>query len=295
MKKFATLILTLALGCLASSAVQADNSDTIKIGYFNWSDALFTTNVVNYILEEKMGRDTKLTMAAPAAIYQGIAVGDIDFHVDAWLPTTHGDYYKKVARKTLDAGAIYTRAKEGWAVPAYVPKDKLNSIEDLKSAEVKQKLGGRITGIDPGAGLMRLSKQAMKAYALADYGYQLQQSSGPAMAAALKRAIANHEWIVVTAWNPHWMWSAFDLRYLKDPKGIMKGMQRADIMARHGFYQDEPDIYEMLDRILIPIDAVQDGMRRAEETSYADAAAEYVESHPKLVHYWVSGEMSEDE
>src|SRR3546814_19299032 len=67
--------------------------------------------------------------------------------------------------------------------------------------------------IDPGAGLMRLSKDAVEEYGLDDY--ELVSASGAAMTAARERAVKRTEWIVVTGWSPHWMFGAHELRYLE--------------------------------------------------------------------------------
>jgi glycine betaine/proline transport system substrate-binding protein len=238
-----------------------------------------------------MGKEVKMIKADPAAVYQALGSGDIDFHTDAWLPDTHSDYYDKVAKNVVSLGPIYSRARLGWAVPSYVPKDKLNSIEDLKSEEVKDKLDGQIIGIGPGAGLTRLSKKAMDEYGLKDAGYNLVISSGSGMTAAVKRAIQRKQWVVATTWSPHWMFGRWDLRYLKDPKGVLGSIERADVLAREGFYREFPDVYEMLDRITIPIEDVQAGMDVGEKKSYEEAAKQYVENHPKLVNFWITGKM----
>ena len=39
------------------------------------------------------------------------------------------------------------------------------------------------------------------------------------MLAELKRAYAKKEPIVVTLWSPHWAYSDYELKKLKDPKG----------------------------------------------------------------------------
>src|SRR5699024_10150422 len=251
MKKPGILILTLVVAICVAGASQG--KDAIKIGYFDWSDNLFITNVIDTILTERMDRETDLVKADPALVYQGVAEGELDFHADAWLPETHADYYSRVIDDVIDLGAVYTRAKLGWVVPEYIPEDAISSIEDLKSDEVRDKLDGRIVGIDPGAGLTRLSKQVMEDYGLSDFGYELSVSSDAGMTAALRRAIDNEEWIVVTGWSPHWKFGRWDVRYIADRRGTLGGIERADILARKGFYVDEPEVYEMLDRMLIPL------------------------------------------
>ncbi len=284
------LILALAIG--TTGPAQAEDNGVVEIGYFNWSDALFTSHVAEHIISEMMGKEVEMTKADPAAVYQGVASGDIDFHTDAWLPETHADYYDKVARDTVSLGPVYSRARLGWIVPDYVPEGQLDSIEDLKSDEVREKLDGKIIGIDPGAGLTRLSEQAMEEYGLSDFGYELVISSGSGMTAALQRAIRNEDWVVVTGWSPHWKFGRWDLRYIDDPEGVLGSIERADILARKGFYREFPDVYEMLDRMYIPLDDVQAGMDKGEQDSYEEAAREYVDNNEDLVNFWITGKMS---
>jgi len=285
--------LALALAVGATGAAQAKDDGTVTIGYFDWSDAIFTSHVAEYIISEKMGKEVEKTKADPAAIYQAVGSGDLDFHTDAWLPDTHADYYAKVAEDTVSLGPVYSRARLGWIVPEYVPEDELSSIEDLKSDDIRKKLDGQIIGIGAGAGLTRLSKDAMDVYGLKDAGYELVISSGSGMTAALKRAIDQEEWIVVTGWSPHWKFGRWDLRYIDDPEGVLGGIERGDILARKGFYREFPDVYEMLDRMTIPIADVQAGMDRGEQASYEVAAREYVEDNPELVEFWITGDMPE--
>jgi len=279
-------VLAAALAAPMGAAQAADNG-VIEIGYFNWSDALFTSHVAEYVISEKMGHEVEMTKADPAAVYQAVQSGDLDFHTDAWLPDTHSDYYDKVAQDTVSLGPVYSRARLGWIVPDYVPEGKLDSIQDLKSDEVREKLDGKIIGIGPGAGLTRLSKKAMDEYGLKDAGYNLVISSGSGMTAALKRAINNEEWVVVTGWSPHWKFGRWDLRYIDDPKGTLGSIERADIIAREGFYREAPDVYEMLDNMTIPLDKVQAGMDVGERKSYEVAAEQFVKNNPDLVNSWL--------
>ena len=210
----------------------------------------------------------------------------------AWLPTTHQNYWKKFAGKVVDLGPIYTRARLGWVVPDYVPQDKVNSISDLTDQDVADKLNNKITGIDPGAGLMQASEKAMEEYGLSDAGYELLSSSGAGMTAALSRAIKRDDWIVATGWSPHWKFAKWDLRYLEDPKGLLGGKERIHCLARKGFYQDVPyEVFEFFVRYNIPIDDLEALMLEARNTSYEEAANAYIKNNPKRIKYWMTGEF----
>src|SRR5699024_3337287 len=114
----------------------------------------------------------KLTMSAIALQFEGVASGDIDGMLMAWLPDTHASYWKRYKDQVVDLGPLFEGAKLGWVVPDYVPKDKLGSISDLKNDDIADKLDDTITGIDPGAGIMQLSEDTLKAYDLDDYNLQ---------------------------------------------------------------------------------------------------------------------------
>jgi glycine betaine/proline transport system substrate-binding protein len=283
-----TLKVVLALALTAGLSAGALAKDTIKIGWTAWSDAEFVTKLAAKILEDRMGYDVELIQTDIAPQYQGIANGDIDVMLMSWQPGTHADYVEKVCNDVVPLGILYTEAQLGWVVPNYIPEDALSSIEDLKKDEVKAKLDGTITGIDPGAGLTRLSKQAIEDY---DMDYDLQISSGAAMTAALKRAIDRNQWIVVTGWSPHWMFGAYDLRYLEDPQGVLGSYERVMAMARKGFYQDQIEAASFLSRMQIPLDDLQASMYDAQESSYEEAVDKYIENNIKRIDYWVTGEL----
>lgn len=280
------LLLAVVLAFGLSSAIGA--RETIKIGWTAWSDAEFVTRLAARILEERMGYDVELLQTDIAPQYQGLSTGSIDIMLMSWQPGTHEDYLKKVGSKVVNLGLLYTHARLGWVVPEYIPEGALKSIEDLRKPEVRENLDGIITGIDPGAGLTRLSRQAIDDYGL---DYELQISSGAGMTAALERAVRRNEWIVVTGWSPHWKFGAYDLRYLEDPKGVLGSFERVHAVSRMGFYQDNVEAAGLFSRMQIPIDDLQKAMYDAQATSYEEAVTGYIENNPERIDYWVTGDL----
>ncbi len=274
-----------AAGSFAAPAMAQD----VTIGWTAWSDAEFVTKLAQKIMTERMDLDVELIQTDIAPQYQGVASGDIDVMLMSWQPSTHADYIDQVAGDTVSLGILYDGAQLGWVVPSYVPEDQLGSLADLTNEEVREKLDGKIQGIDPGAGLMRLSNNAVEAYELDDY--ELISASGAAMTAALDRAIKREEWIVVTGWTPHWKFGAYDLRILDDPEGVLGGYERIMAVARERFYQEQPEAASFLSRMYLPLDSLQAYMFEARETSYDEAIAKYLEENEARVNYWITGEM----
>lgn len=287
-KTLATLSLAAGMLVGAAGATLAEGKAPVKIGWSAWSDAEFVTKLAAKLIKDELGREVELVQTDVAPLYQGVGRGDLDLMMMAWLPETHADYFAKVKDKVTTLGTVYDGARLGWVVPAYVPEDAIASIKDLKKDDVKEKLKGRVEGIDPGAGLTRLSEQAVKDYGLD--GYKLQISSEAGMLTTVDRAIRKEEWFVATSWSPHWMFGKYKLRYMDDPKGALGKAEHVDVIARKDFDKDNPDVAAFLSRMKLPIADLEAAMFNAQETSYEKAVDKYIADHPDQIKAWLAKE-----
>src|SRR5699024_9964953 len=213
-----------------------DKSVTIGMAA-GWDEDIAVSHLWKYVLEEK-GYDVTLKELDVAPVFIGVAKGDLDLFFDTWLPVTHEDYWKKYKDQVVDLGVWYDEATLNIAVPEYMD---VTTIGDLKG--VADQVNGTITGIDPGAGLTRVTKtEAMPAYGLDNY--ELKTSSTPAMLAALKKATDAEEPIVVTLWHPHWAYSAFPIKDLEDPKGAMGDAEEIHTIASEDFAESNDEVVE---------------------------------------------------
>lgn len=251
----------------------------------NYAGDEVISRIARDVIEAHYDTKVQLKSVSVGVAFLGTARNENSLFMAAWLPKTHADYMARVKDKVDVLGTIYTGAQLGWAVPNYVPKDQLDSITDLKKPAVAKKLGGQIQGISAGAGEMQLSHAALKTYGLDNI--KLITASGPAMTAALKRAIAHHKWIVVTGWSPHWMWERFDLRYLKDPKKALGSEEHVDTIANPSIKKNRPKIADFFSRMKFTIDQVNAMLADANKTSYDKAAQHFIKAHPKRVQSWL--------
>ena len=162
LKNLCLLSLGVAALALGMSSANAADKPTLKIGYVNgWDDSVAATHVAGEILQSKLGYTVELKAVEPAIMWQGVARGDLDATLSAWLPATHGEYFEKLKDKVEVLGTNYAGAKIGLIVPDYV---QAKTIADLQT--YAKDFDGKITGIDAGAGVMRRAEEAIKAYAL---------------------------------------------------------------------------------------------------------------------------------
>ncbi|MFD7377709.1 ABC transporter permease/substrate binding protein [Streptomyces mirabilis] len=227
-----------------STAADGENvgqGKKVTIGYIPWDEGVASTFLWKEILEERGFQvDTKQFDAGP--LYTSLSQGDIDFETDSWLPTTHEQYWKKYGSKLDDLGSWFGPTSLELSVPSYMTG--VDSLADLKGKAGT--FGGKVTGIESSAGMMGLLKsKVLKDYGL-DKEYKVVDSSTPAMLAELKRAYAKKEPIVVTLWSPHWAYSDYDLKKLKDPKGAWGKGDGVHTLSRKGFAQDNPVVGQWL-------------------------------------------------
>jgi len=284
-KTLATLGLAATLIGGSVTATMAQDAKPVKIGWSAWSDAEFVTKLAAKLIKDELGTEVELVQSDVAPLYQGVSRGDLDAMMMAWLPQTHADYYEKLKDKVETLGTVYDGAKLGWVVPAYIPESEIASIEDLKKPEVQKKLSGIVQGIDPGAGLTRLSEKAVKDYGLDDYKLQISSEAG--MLTTVDRAMRSEKWFVATSWSPHWMFGKYKLRYLTDPKKSLGEAEHVDVLARKDFKTENPKVAGFLSRMKLPIADLEAGMFTAQETSYDEAVAKYIKDHPDQVKAWV--------
>ncbi|HEX7325217.1 MAG TPA: glycine betaine ABC transporter substrate-binding protein [Rhodanobacteraceae bacterium] len=279
----ATAAVSGATTAAAPSATGAQHHGTIHLVYVEWDSCVAGTDLVKGALEQA-GYTVKTTSVTAAMMFEGVANGDADAMVCAWLPTTHKAYYARTKDQLVNVGAnLDGGATIGLVVPDYVT---IKSIADLAKPEVAKKMDNRIIGIDPGAGEMELTQKVISHYKLPE---KLIDGSDATMTAELGNEIRQHKWVVVTGWNPHWMWSRWHLRYLQDPDGIYGKPESIYTLVRKGLKQKHPYAFAVLSRYrrtLADTDAIMDAANRP-GNSIEKAADAWLKAHPQQVAQWL--------
>lgn len=187
-------------------------------------------------------------------------------------------------KKILGIGAVAVLAMSLTACGS----TKTSTDADSSTGSVGKQVDYKIIGIDPGAGIMQATDKAIKEYKLDKW--QVVSGSSAAMTAALKKAYDKKEPIIITGWNPHWMFAKYDLKYLDDPKGVYGSAEEIHTISRLGLDKDQPDAYKVLSQFKWSEDDMGAVMLDIQQgTKPADAAAKWVKDNQDKVSNWTAG------
>ena len=167
----------------------------------------------------------------------------------------------------------------------------LGACSDSESSDnqsLAEQVNYKVVGIEPGAGLTSLAETTLESYDnLKDWDLEISSTAG--MLGSLDKAISNKEPIVITGWTPHWMFEAYDLKILEDPKGTLGAEENIETLARKDLKNDLPHAYDVLDRFNWEAEDMEQVMFDGQSMDYAEAAQKWIDENPDKVAQWTEG------
>lgn len=217
----------------------------IRLGHIDLSFHAVSAAVVQRLLE-RAGHEVSALSAPHEAMFKRYGAREADMLVSAWLPGSHDAYLKPYADDTHYLGVLYEPYCI-WGVPEYVPEDQVASVADLRNREVAERMEKRIQGINPGAGISRFSAEIVREYALDALGYHFETGSEDVCYRRFEQAVERQAWIVLPLWHPQFLHARHRIRELREPRGLLRGRDRATLIAHKDFMRQlAPDLVETL-------------------------------------------------
>jgi len=251
-----------------------------------WDEDVAASNLWKSLLEER-GYTVNMQELDIASTFTGVANGQVDLYMDAWLPTTHQAYWDRF-KDQLEVVTTWQEGKNTIVVPDYVTD--VNTIADLKGKAAQ--FDGRIVGIEAGAGEMK----AMREKVIPGYGleseYNLVEGSSPAMLASLDSAIKQEQPIVVTLWQPHWAFSRFPIKVLDDTQTAFGPPDQMQIVATKGWGEANPEVAGWLKNFKITPEQLSDLMLKIQNGGKGQeqaTAKQWAADNKQVVDAWFSG------
>jgi glycine betaine/proline transport system substrate-binding protein len=293
--KVVTCVLALALQAVAFAPARAADPASCRAVRFadvGWTDITATTAIASKLFAA-LGYQTKTHVLSVPVTYTSLKNRDIDVFLGNWMPTMEADRKPFLDDKSIEVvGVNLTGAKYTLAVPRFLWDEGLKDFSDI--AKFKDRLGGKIYGIEPGNDGNRLILDMVGADKFGLKSFKLVESSEQGMLAQVERAVARKEAVVFLGWEPHPMNTKYELKYLTggdDVFGPDFGGATIYTNARAGWQAACPNAGRFVANLKFTLDAenvvmgyiLNDGMEPEK------AAEKWLKSAPATWAPWLDG------
>ncbi|MGE0500185.1 MAG: choline ABC transporter substrate-binding protein [Rhizobiaceae bacterium] len=278
----------------AGTALAADpeSCKAVRFSDVGWTDITATTATASVILTA-LGYEPAVEILSVPVTYASLKAGDIDVFLGNWMPTMEADiapYREDKSVETLVTnleGAKYTLA-----VPKYTFDAGLKDFADI--AKFKDKLDGKIYGIEAGNDGNRLILDMIAANQFDLTGFEVVESSEAGMLSAVAKATGAKEDVVFLGWEPHPMNANFEMAYLSggdDVFGPNFGGATVHTNVRAGYTAECPNVGKLLTNLVFSLKMENEimGAILNDGKEPNAAATEWLKANPDAVTPWLAG------
>jgi glycine betaine/proline transport system substrate-binding protein len=291
----AALALVAAMG--AAQAADPAACKEVRFSDVGWTDITATTAATSVVLEG-LGYAPQAEVLSVPVTYASLKNGDIDVFLGNWMPTMEGDIAAYRDDGSVEVlGVNLEGAKYTLAVPKYTAEAGIKDFADI--AKLRDELGGKIYGIEPGNDGNRLILDMIEADAFGLKGFEVVESSEQGMLAQVDRAVRRNEHIVFLGWAPHPMNNNFDLVYLSggdDYFGPDYGGATVYTNVRKGYVQECPNVGKLLTNLkfTLEMEGAIMGAILNDGKNEKVAATEWLKANPGALDGWLAGVQTLD-
>ncbi|MBS3650851.1 choline ABC transporter substrate-binding protein [Pseudaminobacter sp. 19-2017] len=273
-------------------AADPESCKAVKFADVGWTDVTATTATASVILEA-LGYTPDVQVLSVPVTYTSLASKDIDVFLGNWMPTQEADIKPYLENKSVESiktnleGAKYTLA-----VPKHTYEGGLKDFSDI--AKFKDKLGGKIYGIEAGNDGNRLILDMISDNKFELGGFELVESSEAGMLSAVQKAASNKEDVVFLGWEPHPMNANIDMAYLSGGDEVFGpnfGGATVHTNVRTGYPSECPNVGKFLSNLVFTLkmeNEMMGGILNDGKDPKA-AAKEWLQANPDTVAPWLEG------
>lgn len=286
-----SLSLSIALGTGTALAADPASCQSVTFSDVGWTDITSTTATATVLLEA-LGYQPDVQVLSVPVTYASLKNGDIDVFLGNWMPTMEADIAAYREEGTVETivtnleGAKYTLA-----VPQYTFDAGLKTFADI--AKFKDKLEGKIYGIEPGNDGNRLILDMIEANQFDLGSFELVESSEAGMLSAVMRGARSKQDMVFLGWEPHPMNSNIEMAYLDggdDVFGPNYGGASVLTNTRKGFVQECPNLGKFLTNLVFTLDMENEIMGSILDDGEEPkaAATAWLKENPASIEPWLA-------
>ena len=287
-------ISAVAIAAFAGAAIAKDSGSckTVRFSDVGWTDITATTAATSEVLKA-LGYTPKTEVLSVPVTYTSMKNKKIDVFLGNWMPTMEADRKPYLDKKQIEVvGVNLEGAKYTLAVPDYTYDAGLKTFADI--TKFKDKLTGKIYGIEPGNDGNRLILDMIKDNKFELKGFELVESSEQGMLAEVERATKKNEDLVFLGWEPHPMNTKFKMKYLEggdDIFGPNLGGATIYTNTRAGYSKDCPNMGKLLTNLTFTLKMENEimGAILFDKQEADKAASAWLKANPAILDKWLDG------
>jgi len=242
-----------------------------------WAESVAFSYLAQVLLEEK-NYSVDIVYMEIDSVFISLSQGKSDLFMDAWLPNTHREYWEKHGKYLAKIGESFRDASTGLVVPGFVDVSSINELNEYVDL-----FDGVIHGIEKSSGIFNTVEKAIEEYKL---NYQQKPGSDSLWDVLLIESFHKKKPIIFSGWKPHYIWTEFDLKYLKDTKGIFL-QDACVILSRKGFLEEFPELKNFFTRFQlseIQLSSLEKNLNNYPEKK--EAVKKWVEMNRHHIKHW---------
>ncbi len=275
---------------ISASAGDAESCKDVRMSDVGWTDITAITAMTGAIVEQ-MGYKGDIKQLAVPVTFASMKSKDIDVFLGNWMPSMVADieaYSKDGSVETI--GANLEGAKYTLAVNQELFDAGLHDFKDI--AKFKDKLGGKLYGIEPGNDGNRHILDMIKDPAFGLDGFELVESSEAGMLAQVAKLTGDKKDIVFLGWAPHPMNANFKIQYLTGGDALFGpnfGGASVFTTVRKGYVAECPNIGKLVTNLKFTMDMENNVMGEILNKG-ADpkaAALAWIKANPTALDAWL--------
>jgi len=284
--------LVLSGVAVAATAAEAPQCQAVHFADVGWTDIAATTGMASVVLQG-LGYKPTTTIASVPITFSGMKTKQIDAFLGYWNPsmTPMIEPFVKAGQIKVLPTPNLVGAKYTLAVPDYAAKAGLKTFADI--AKFKDKLDGKIIGIEPGNDGNKLVQEMIDKNKFGLSGFKLVESSEAGMLAEVERSIRQKKWVVFLGWEPHPMNVKYKMAYLSggdDVFGPNYGEAKVYTGLAADYEQRCPNVAKFLHNLRFTTGIENQVMGPImNKVKPEEAAQAYLKKNPAVLSAWLAG------
>jgi len=237
----AAALVATVVGSSAATAADAESCKKVRLSDVGWTDIQATTGIASTLLTA-LGYEPEVIQLSVPVTYASLKNNDLDVFLGNWMPSMTNDIKDYTAEGSVETiGENLSGAGYGLVVPTYMAEAGVKTLADLAKPEIKEKLDGKVYGIEAGNDGNRIILDMIAKPDSGLAGYELVESSEAGMLTQAEQALKDNQWIVFLGWTPHPVMGEMKLAYLDGMGDTGFGAATVLTNVRKGYLTECPN------------------------------------------------------